>query len=136
MTKTEKPILVEQILGTWRLDRATAHDPEGKPLKPPYGPIPMGRLIFNADGRMMAVVCDGRVEIPAQGPRAYASYCGNFTLRGDMLTTKVDAAARAERIGGEQIRRLEFRGGHLVLIPPCRASGEQRELFWSLDGPA
>jgi hypothetical protein len=96
----------------------------------------MGRLIFNRDSRMMAVVCDGRTSIPEGETRRYASYCGNFEISGTMLTTHVDAAALTERIGGKQVRRLEFRGELLVMIPPRRANGEQRELFWKLDGPA
>ena len=129
-------IVSSQLYGTWRLVRATAVDDLGSPIAPPYGPIPMGRLIFNPDGRMMAVVCDGRTSIPDGQKRGYASYCGNFELSGNLLTTHVDAAALTERVGGQQIRRLEFRDKLLVMIPPRRTNGEQRELFWKMDGPA
>ncbi len=126
----------EQVQGTWRLISATAVDADGRSVRPPYGPIPMGRLILSEAGRMMAVICDGRPSIPGGEKRAYASYCGNFRIEGDRLITRVDAAAVTERIGGEQIRKVEFRNDHLVLIPPRRSDGEQRELMWKLDGPA
>ncbi len=85
---------------------------------------------------MMAVLCDGRPQIPDNEKRAYASYCGNYHIDGDRLITLVDAALVASRIGGEQIRRFELRGDELVLFPPTRANGEQRELIWSRNGPA
>ena len=85
---------------------------------------------------MMAVICDGRTTLPKDEKRAYASYCGNFRVEADTLITIVDAAAIIGRLGSEQRRGLEFREGHLVLIPPPRPDGERRELFWRLDGPA
>ena len=131
-----EPIKREQLIGTWRLVSAKAVNSRGEPLRPPYGPAPMGRLVLTASGRMMAVLCDGRSSIPDGEERAYSSYCGNFQVEGNTLTTTVDAEAIASRIGGKEVRRLEFRDGSLVLTPPRRPDGEQRELFWQLDGPA
>ncbi len=125
-----------KICGTWRLQSATAVDAAGRALRPPYGPSPMGRLILSPAGRMMVVICDGRASIPDGEKRSYSSYCGNFRVDGDTLLTHVDAAALAERIGGQQVRKFAFRNGNLVLIPPRRPNGEQRELVWTLDGPA
>jgi hypothetical protein len=125
----------EQVLGTWRLVASTAVDAAGRELPAPYGPRPMGRLVLDAAGRMMAVLCDGRPAMADGETRAYGSYCGNFRVEKNTLITTVDAAAVSERIGGQQIRKLEFRDGLLVLIPPRRPDGEQRELFWERDGP-
>src|SRR3546814_10419262 len=53
------------IVGTWRLVETEARDPDGSPLPDryaPYGQRPMGIVTFTADGRMMAVLCDGRSE--------------------------------------------------------------------------
>jgi hypothetical protein len=122
----------EQLHGTWRLVAAKAVDAEGRDIRLPYGPAPMGRLVFEDSGRMMAVLCDGRVSIPDGETRSYSSYCGNYRVENNVLTTTVDAAALTDRIGGKQVRKLEFRNGQLVLIPPRRADGEQRELFWEL----
>jgi hypothetical protein len=125
-----------QLHGTWRLVASRAVDANGHELPPPYGPAPMGRLVLNEDGRMMAVLCDGRPVLPKGTSRAYGSYCGNYRVQGDTLITTVDAAAVTDRIGGEQIRKLAFRDGQLVLLPPRRADGEQREIFWEREGPA
>ena len=58
----------------------------------------MGRVTFNADGRMMAVLCDGRPSLPPEGVREYTSYCGNYTFDGTRLITRVDAASDAYRM--------------------------------------
>jgi hypothetical protein len=124
---------MRSIIGTWRLVSATAQDGSGQPLPPPYGANGMGRVTFNADGRMMAVVCDGRPVLPPGTPRDYSSYCGNYTFDGARLVTKVDAASDPARIGTDQVREVRFDGARMVLHPPPRQSGggaEHRELTW------
>jgi hypothetical protein len=121
------------IIGTWRLVAATATDGSGQPLPPPYGGKGMGRVTFNAEGRMMAVVCDGRPVLPPGMARDYSSYCGNYTFDGTRLVTVVDAASDPARIGSEQVRGVRFDGDRMVLRPPPRPSGDsvqQRELTW------
>ena len=54
----------------------------GITLPTPYGGKGMGRVTFNAEGRMAAVVVDGRPELPAGTARDYSSYCGNYTFDG------------------------------------------------------
>ncbi|HEY1930793.1 MAG TPA: lipocalin-like domain-containing protein [Acetobacteraceae bacterium] len=121
------------IVGTWRLVRAVARDADGKELPVPYGGQGTGRVALGADGRMMAVVCDGRRELPAGVAREYSSYCGNYTFDGSRLVTHVDAAADPSRIGSDQVRDVRFEGALMVLRPPARAYGSgvaQRELYW------
>jgi hypothetical protein len=93
----------------------------------------MGRVVLTADGRMMAVLCDGRRELPAGAAREYGSYCGNYTFEGTQLVTRVDAASDPARIGSDQVREVRFENGLMVLRPPLRAYRgrmEQRELHW------
>jgi hypothetical protein len=121
------------IVGTWKLVGSSAKDKDGKPMPDPYGGKPMGRVMFTADGRMMAVTCDGRTELPAGVKREYSSYCGNYTFDGTKLVTRVDAASDPSRIGGDQVRGVRFEGERVVLMPPPRQTeaGEQhRELTW------
>ena len=55
---------MQSIVGTWKLIAAAARDRNGNPVPDPYGGRPMGRVMFTADGRMMAVTCDGRADLP------------------------------------------------------------------------
>jgi hypothetical protein len=124
---------MKSIVGTWRLVAAAAHDPAGNPMPTPYGAKGLGRVCFTAEGRMMAVVCDGRPALPPGIARDYSSYCGNYTFDGDRLVTRVDAASDPARIGTDQVRDVSFDGERMVLRPPPRqgAGGtEQRVLTW------
>jgi hypothetical protein len=111
-----------------------AHDDAGKPMHPPYGPVPMGVVTFSADGRMVAVLCDARPQLPAdEEDREYSSYCGNYTFDGTTLVTRVDAASDRNRLGGDQVRRGRFEGDRLVLMPPPRpwhGVMQHREMFF------
>jgi Lipocalin-like domain len=124
---------MKNVTGTWRLVRASATDSDGNALPTPYGGRAMGRVVLDANGRMMAVVCDGASELPVGVKRDYSSYCGNYTFDGTTLTTRVDAASDASRIGSDQVRGVRFEDGLMVLRPPVRSNNgvsEQRELYW------
>jgi Lipocalin-like domain len=126
------------IVGTWRLVAAVARDAAGNVRPSPFGPQAMGCVVFNADGRMMAVLCDGRRDLPHGTPRDYSSYCGNYTFDGSRLITRVDAASDPTRIGSDQIREVRFEGELMVLRPPPRLTAdgqEQRELTWERIAP-
>jgi len=121
------------VVGTWRLVRAVAKDGAGNTLPEPYGGRGMGRVVLEANGRMMAVICDSATVLPEGVKREYSSYCGNYTFDGTTLTTRVDAAADPSRIGSDQVRGVSFQDGLMVLRPPFRPYGgaaEQRELYW------
>ena len=124
---------MRSIVGTWKLVGAKARDHDGKPLPEPYGGKGLGRVMFNADSRMMAVTCDGREDLPANAERAYSSYIGRYTFDGSTLVTRVDGASDPSRIGSDQVRGVRFEGERMILSPPPRqtaAGGEYRELTW------
>jgi hypothetical protein len=122
------------IIGTWKLVASAARDKNGNPLPAPYGGKGLGRVMFNADGRMMAVTSDGRRELPAGEGRAYSSYIGNYTFDGARLVTQVDGASDPARIGSDQVREVSFLADdRMILRPPPRqtdAGEEYRELTW------
>src|ERR1700687_2545598 len=131
--KSEGVLPVPSIIGTWKLVAATARDRSGNPLPAPFGGKGMGRVIFNAEGRMMAVNCDGRPELPPGTERAYSSYGGNYTSDGARLITRVDAASDPTRLGTDQVREVSFDGERMILRPPPRqgeAGEEHREITW------
>jgi hypothetical protein len=122
-----------RIVGTWRLTRTEGRDDGGTLLPPPYGPAAMGLVVFQADGRMMAVLCDGRAALPNGEPRQFVSYAGNYSFDGTTLTTRVDASSDASRVGGDQVRTVRFEGHNMVLSPPRRlfaGAMQRQELVW------
>lgn len=122
-----------RIVGTWRLKSTLGRDDDGKMLEAPYGPLAMGLVVFQADGRMMAVLCDGRAALSDGKPRQFMSYAGNYTFDGATLSTRVDASSDASRVGGDQVRHVTFRDGLMVLAPPRRLYAgvmQHQELAW------
>ena len=125
-----------RIVGIWRLKSTMGRDDAGKILPEPYGPLAMGLVTFQADGRMMAVLCDGRAALGGE-PRQFMSYAGNYTFDGTMLSTRVDASSDAGRVGGDQVRSVRFENGTMVLAPPRRLYGgvmQHQELVWERIG--
>ncbi len=119
--------------GTYRLVKAISRDGTGNLLPTPYGGHPLGRVALGADGRMIAMTCDGRASLPDGATREYSTYTGLYTFDGKTLITRVDAASDPSRIGSEQVRGVRFEDGLMVLSPPLRPYGgapEQRELYW------
>ena len=97
------------------------------------GRLAMGLVVFQADGRMMAVLCDGRASLPEGEPRQFMSYAGNYSFDGTTLSTRVDASSDASRVGGDQVRTVRFEDGLMVLAPPRRLYAgvmQHQELAW------
>jgi len=97
------------IVGIWKLVAATTTDPAGKQIAVPYGPRGMGIVSLTTDGRMMAVLVDGRSRLPDGTKREYSSYCGNYTFDGSTLTTTVDANSDPARFPSPRSARSASR---------------------------
>jgi hypothetical protein len=126
------------VVGVWRLVEAKATAADGKAMPVPYGPRGMGIVTLTADGRMMAVLVDGRKELAAGSKREYSSYCGNYTFDGSILTTIVDANSDPARFSAPQVRKVRFEGERMVLVPPdVEINGVKvtRELAWERISP-
>ncbi|WP_417721135.1 lipocalin-like domain-containing protein [Salipiger sp.] len=120
----------EHLYGTWRLVDSGGVDAEGKPLTDLWGPEGMGVLVIERNHRIIVLLVDGRTSIPDGEKRAFSTYCGNFVLDGNTLTTTIDAASDPSRIGTIQPRELSLSNGRLRLRPPQRADGVQRNNYW------
>jgi hypothetical protein len=121
------------LVGVWRLVATRALDPDGRQVGVPFGPRGMGLVTLTDDGRMMAVLVDGRATVPEGTPRQYSSYCGNYSFDGSTLTTIVDANCDPARFTAPQVRKVRFEGERMVLMPPpADVNGVKvtRELTW------
>ena len=129
---------IPDIVGVWKLVAATTTDPGGAQVAVPYGPRGMGIVSLTSDGRMMAVLVDGRSKLPDGAKRDYSSYCGNYTFDGSTLVTTVDAAADPARLTFPQVRKVRFQGTQMILQPPpgeVNGVKVMRELTWEKISP-
>jgi len=119
------------IVGVWKLVAARTTDASGKQVAVPYGPRGMGIVSLTADGRMMAVLVDGRSKVPDGATREYSSYCGNYTFDGSTLITTVDANSDPARFSVPQMRKVR------LVPPPGEVNGVKvtRELSWEKISP-
>ena len=121
------------VAGVWKLVGGSMTDPGGKSVGVPYGPRGMGLVSLASDGRMMAVLIDGRAKLPDGAKREYSSYCGNYTFDGSTLITTVDASSDPARLASQQVRKVRFEGDRMILVPPERDMDGvkiHRELSW------
>ena len=121
------------IVGHWRLVSTRAWTQDGTPTPEHYGPIPLGSVTLTAEGRMLAVLSDGRPDLPPGTARAYRSYIGAYTFDGTTLQTVVDGADEPTWLGSDQVRAARFEGRLMILRPPARIiDGREvhRELAW------
>jgi hypothetical protein len=126
------------VVGVWKLVAAKTTDPAGKLVSVPYGPRGMGIVSLTSDGRMMAVLVDGRSKLPDGTTREYSSYCGNYTFDGSTLITTVDANSDPARFTVPQVRKVRFVGERMILVPPPVVSNGvtlDRELTWEKISP-
>ena len=135
---SEAAAAVPNVAGVWKLVGGSMTDPGGKSVGVPYGPRGMGLVSLTSDGRMMAVLIDGRSKLADGARREYSSYCGNYTFDGSTLITTVDATSDPARLSSQQVRKVRFEGERMILVPPERDQGGvkiHRELTWERISP-
>ena len=124
------------LLGVWKLVGGRALDEAGRETSSPFGPAPVGLVLFERE-RMMAMVADGRTALPPGAPgRGFFAYTGTYKLDGDTLTTRVDGASSAEGMA-DQVRRIAFEGpDRFVAVPLSRVLGRGSglEFVWERVG--
>jgi hypothetical protein len=124
----------EDLLGTWRLIGYHNRTAEGVELPPSFGPHVIGVMHFDANGRMIVSLADGRPEPPPAGARRqFSAYTGTWTIDGGNVNVDVDESAWAHFVGTVQVRGVCFKDGHLSLIPATvTVDGvvNHREVVW------
>jgi hypothetical protein len=135
--------LAERVVGTWTLVSYEARYPDGR-VVPIYGPSPVGRLIYDARGRMSVHIADPRRPRFASPDRllatdaevraafdGYFGYFGTFSVdeRAGTMTHQVEGAAFPNYTGSDQRRQLTVEGDRLELATPPSARAGERATF-------
>jgi Lipocalin-like domain len=103
-----------RLVGTWRLVSAVAKDAGGRTVASPYGPRPVGKLIYTRDREMWALTA--RRGTPRNAP-GNAWYTGRFEvdLRNRRVVHHVQYAGIDGMEGTDQLRYYRLRGRRLRL---------------------
>lgn len=117
----------QTIIGGWRLVSFENQDGDGR-VRLPYGPAPVGYILYTGDGRMSATIMRAdrtplaveprRGEAVAAKARAfeeYLSYAGRYTFLGDRVIHHVEVALWPGWVGTDLLRLAAFDGDRLIL---------------------
>ncbi|GAB4461537.1 MAG: lipocalin-like domain-containing protein [Elainellaceae cyanobacterium] len=137
------------LVGTWTLVAIRAIAADGSVDPEAYGPSPVGRLMYTADGYMTVLFAQGDrpplsgnptspfdlADVPAteraQAFSSFSAYAGTYTLAGDSVTHHVAIASIPNRVGTDLVRIVALEGDRLTLkTPPGRDSLNYFELVW------
>ena len=115
------------LVGAWDLvswDYAV----DGEPRPHGFGDAVTGQLLYLAGGQMSAILSDpdraalsaeplaaAPVEERAEAARAYVSYGGRWSLRGDEVVHHVAFCLLPNWVGTDLVRTVSWRGEELVL---------------------
>ena len=136
----------ERFAGVWRLISFERILPDGT-VERPYGPDPVGRLIYDLEGRMAGqLMRRGRPCFPPGANEAelageiraafngYIAYFGRYRVDAErrVVIHNVEASLYPNWVGGEQEREYEFAGNRLTLTARSGKPGARRvsRLVW------
>jgi hypothetical protein len=140
------------LVGAWDLvswDLAV----DGAPRPHGFGDEVTGQLLYLADGHMSAILSDpNRPELSAEplaaapaderaeAARAYVSYGGSWSVRGDEVVHHVAFCLLPNWVGTDLVRTVTWHDGQLVLstAPELDAKGRTvtNRLVWRRCAPA
>ena len=123
-------MLVEDIVGAWRLDRFFSESPDRR-RRYPYGEDAKGLLLYSADGWVSAVLHRGdragfaseSMERAGHASEAdkvrafdgYTSYAGRYSVDGDVVRHEVAHALVPTLVGQTLERQVRLHDGALSL---------------------
>lgn len=142
---------VEEIVGVWTLISFERRSGNGE-VSHPFGPSPVGRLIYDQSGYMSAALMASdrpALGMPPENVKGmrpsiqsirvihrvftaamlHSSYCGRYRLEGDTIVHQIEVSSLPDWTGTELRRRAAFENGQLALSF-ADAQGAQMTLRW------
>jgi hypothetical protein len=125
------------LIGTWRLRSWVSRAQDGS-LVEPFGPAPLGYVVYTAEGRMIttisppdgshrrAVLEDAPTEAPSAALDSFIAYSGAFRVAAGDVIHSVEMSLKPDWVGSEQLRHVELSAERDRLIlssDPIEAGG-------------
>jgi hypothetical protein len=112
----------DDLIGVWTLEATFAEDGDGNQT-PALGDNPKGRIVYTADGYMVAMTGHGDRQLSATGASDadkaaafdnYMTYSGRWTLSGNVVTHEIDHATNPNWVGSVRDRTIDHQGDRMV----------------------
>ncbi len=124
-------MLDQRLVGTWLLVSNEWVTPDGSVAFRPFGPAPLGQLIYTSDGSVSAVLAhpdrpiaarprEGTVEDRIAAFDGLLAYTGAWEVDGDSVIHHVLVGSLPDDTGRDRVRHFILTGDELVLIAPPR----------------
>jgi hypothetical protein len=128
----------DKLVGTWKLVSALLSTAGGERNNAPFGPSPMGFLMYTREGRMSAMIgYSGRkalsvgdlslaaVEEKAEAFSTFFAYAGRYTLTEDKVIHHVEISSIQNWVNSDLVRLIKFQGDRIILVtPPTSTNGK------------
>lgn len=115
------------ILGSWRLVSCEHRRADGI-IELPFGPAPLGKIVYSADGGMIVLITDPN-RPPARSPqffeasdpelagaaRGCVAYSGRWKIRGNEVVHDVEQSLFPNWMGNPLVRAFRANGNLLTL---------------------
>jgi hypothetical protein len=146
------PSVAQQLVGSWRLVSYDTRSRTGE-VSPIYGPSPVGRLMYDREGRMSVHLMDSRrrkfasndrlIHTPEELKEAfdgYFGYFGTYTVdeASSTVTHHIAGGSFPNFVATEQKRFFVLSGNRLELkTPPTPRGGTEvtLHLVWERETP-
>ncbi|NKB50161.1 MAG: hypothetical protein GKS02_12465 [Alphaproteobacteria bacterium] len=112
----------DDMVGVWTLEATFAEDDDGNQT-PALGDNPQGRIMYTADGYMVAMTGYGDRRLSAADATdadkatafdSYMTYSGRWSLAGNVVTHDIDHATNPNWIGSSRERTVDHQGDRML----------------------
>ncbi len=130
------PLEQTSLIGTWRLVVFDGEEQATGIRKPMFGARPNGRLIFLAEGIMMAVLTAEVRPLPTAGEDRIESfntsicYSGRYAVENGKFITQVDMSWNEAWVGTSQARSYRVDGSRLHVVSDWAPSPFDPGIVW------
>lgn len=131
----------EDLIGVWTLEQSYTEDADGNRV-PAYDDNPQGRIMYTADGHMVAMTGAGARSLPASGATdaekaaafdSFMAYAGRWSLRDNVVSHHIEYATNPNWVGSTRERTIDHQGDRMVFSGTAGDGVSRGIIIWRRD---
>ena len=128
----------QDLIGVWTLEQSFTEDEAGN-RTPAYDDNPRGRIMYTADGYMVAMTGAGARSFPAQDATdadkaaafdSFMTYAGRWSLDGNVVSHHIEHATNPNWVGNTRTRTIEHQGDRMVFSGTAGDGVSRGVIIW------